>query len=69
MMAGVPSNLKPRVLVVQDRGSAIAAACESAPPGSVILIAGKGHEKFQEIGTEKVPFDDAEHARDALSKK
>jgi UDP-N-acetylmuramoyl-L-alanyl-D-glutamate--2,6-diaminopimelate ligase len=37
-----------------------------AKPGDGVLIAGKGHEDYQILGTEKVHFDDREQARDAL---
>lgn len=43
-----------------DREKAIRAACEYSKSGDIILIAGKGHEKYQIIGTEKIHFDDAE---------
>jgi UDP-N-acetylmuramoyl-L-alanyl-D-glutamate--2,6-diaminopimelate ligase len=40
-----------------------------ARPGDVVLIAGKGHEKYQIIGGEVRPFDDVAVARDALGRK
>ncbi len=43
-----------------DRREAIAAALEAARPGDTVLLAGKGHETYQVIGTEKVPFDERE---------
>src|SRR6266508_1917957 len=49
-----------------DRRRAIERALESARPGDVVLIAGKGHEQGQEIAGRKLPFDDREVARDAL---
>jgi UDP-N-acetylmuramoyl-L-alanyl-D-glutamate--2,6-diaminopimelate ligase len=49
-----------------DRKKAIAAAIESAKKGDVVLIAGKGHEDYQIIGTTKIHFDDREVAREAL---
>ena len=51
---------------VVDRAEAIAAAIAAAGRGDVVLIAGKGHERWQELGGEKLPFDDCEHARLAL---
>ncbi len=54
----------PGGLVVEpDRARAIAAALAGAEPGDVILIAGKGHEKGQDIGGHIIPFDDADVAR------
>jgi len=54
------------VLVVADRRDAIQRAVERAASGDVVLIAGKGHEKYQEIGGRVVPFDDGAVAREAL---
>jgi len=49
-----------------DRSSAIFKALRSAAPEDVVLIAGKGHETYQEIGTQRLPFDDVQVARDGL---
>ena len=49
-----------------DRSSAIARALELAQAGDVVVIAGKGHEQGQEIGGEKLPFDDRAVAREVL---
>jgi UDP-N-acetylmuramoyl-L-alanyl-D-glutamate--2,6-diaminopimelate ligase len=49
-----------------DRRRAIERAVETAREGDVVVIAGKGHERGQEIGGRKLPFDDAEVVRDAL---
>jgi len=54
------------VLTLVDRRKAILHAIDQALPGDVVLVAGKGHEKFQEIGGELVPFDDVIVAREAL---
>jgi UDP-N-acetylmuramoyl-L-alanyl-D-glutamate--2,6-diaminopimelate ligase len=56
-------------LVELDRGRAIELAVGSARPSDVVLIAGKGHEDYQLIGTEKRHFDDREQARAALSRR
>lgn len=53
-------------LVEADRAAAIALAASLAKPGDTILIAGKGHERYQEQDGEKRPFDDLEEARKAL---
>jgi UDP-N-acetylmuramoyl-L-alanyl-D-glutamate--2,6-diaminopimelate ligase len=50
-----------------DRRAAIRRAIDEAAPGDVVLIAGKGHETYQIIGTQTLPFDDAEVAREALA--
>lgn len=54
--------------VVPDRHDAIARAIKLAKPGDAILIAGKGHEDYQIIGTEKHHFDDREVAAEVLEK-
>jgi UDP-N-acetylmuramoyl-L-alanyl-D-glutamate--2,6-diaminopimelate ligase len=43
---------------IQDRELAIKFALEKAEPSDIILIAGKGHENYQEINGEKIPLDD-----------
>jgi UDP-N-acetylmuramoyl-L-alanyl-D-glutamate--2,6-diaminopimelate ligase len=54
------------VLTEVDRRVAIQQAVRSAQAGDVVLIAGKGHEKYQEVGGRKLTFDDIEVAREAL---
>lgn len=57
---------KHKVHIVEDRGRAIQYAIQSATAGDVVLIAGKGHEDYQIIGAERLPFDDEAQARLAL---
>jgi UDP-N-acetylmuramoyl-L-alanyl-D-glutamate--2,6-diaminopimelate ligase len=68
--AGVTDVLRERPHVqyrkVVDRREAIAMAVREARPGDMVLIAGKGHEEYQIIGTKKFPFDDREVAREAI---
>jgi len=52
-----------------DRRTAIELAIAIAGPGDVVLIAGKGHEDYQIVGTEKRPFDDRAEARSALERR
>ena len=59
---------KGRYEVVVDRREAIARAIQLAQPGDSILLAGKGHEDYQIIGTEKRYFDDAAIAAQELEK-
>ncbi len=68
IVAGIPAALGAEQ-VVCDRGAAIAAAVAMAQPGDCVLIAGKGHEDYQILGTEKVHFDDREQARLNLEKR
>ena len=58
-----------RVLTIVDRRAAIAKAIELAGAGDVVLVAGKGHEKYQVIGDRTLPFDDVAVARDALLRR
>lgn len=55
-------------LVIQDRRAAINRAIEIAREGDVVVIAGKGHEDYQIIGTTKYPFDDRLVAKEALGR-
>ncbi len=64
--AGVPAADSDRAVQCVDRREAITMAINSARPGDVIVIAGKGHEDYQIIGREKRPFDDRVIAREAL---
>ena len=54
------------VLMMVDRREAIQKACELLTPDDVLLVAGKGHETYQIIGTEKLPFDDRFEVAEAL---
>ena len=56
--AGIPISLKKKTITIQDRKEAIRTACHLAKSGDIILLAGKGHEKYQEINGVKYPFDD-----------
>jgi UDP-N-acetylmuramoyl-L-alanyl-D-glutamate--2,6-diaminopimelate ligase len=58
MRAGINPAESRKVLCIADRREAIRTACIMAQPGDIILIAGKGHEKYQEIKGVKYPFDD-----------
>ena len=59
-------NKKHKVLVIEDRKSAIQAACMMAKPNDIVLVAGKGHEDYQEIKGVKHHFDDAEVVTEIL---
>ncbi|MFT4898479.1 MAG: UDP-N-acetylmuramoyl-L-alanyl-D-glutamate--2,6-diaminopimelate ligase [Flavobacteriales bacterium] len=55
-----------KMLAITDRGEAIKTACVLAKPGDIIIVAGKGHEKYQEISGVKHPFDDLEMLEDSF---
>jgi UDP-N-acetylmuramoyl-L-alanyl-D-glutamate--2,6-diaminopimelate ligase len=66
---GAQPEMKQRrveVVAIVDRRAAILYAVTHAEAADVVLIAGKGHEKYQEIGGETLPFDDVAVAREAL---
>ena len=56
-------------LAIVDRREAIEKAIKDARPGDLALIAGKGHEKYQVIGSKTLPFDDVEVSRAALARR
>jgi UDP-N-acetylmuramoyl-L-alanyl-D-glutamate--2,6-diaminopimelate ligase len=58
MQTGVPAQHFKKVLKITDREEAIKTAISIAEPNDIILIAGKGHETYQEIKGVKHPFDD-----------
>lgn len=66
MQEGVTLNCKRKALTIVDRKEAIKTACSLASAGDIILLAGKGHEKYQEIKGEKFPFDDKEILMETL---
>jgi UDP-N-acetylmuramoyl-L-alanyl-D-glutamate--2,6-diaminopimelate ligase len=58
--------IRDRFTVELDRAQAIRQLLRFARPGDTVLIAGKGHETYQEFEDTVVPFDDRVHAREAL---
>ncbi len=69
MLAGLDTTQKKKVLSITDRKEAIRTACMMAQKGDVILIAGKGHETYQEINGVKHHFDDHEVVREIFGLK
>ena len=67
MLADITPAHRHRVREIVDRAAAIDHAITSAGPDDLILIAGKGHEDYQILGTTKIHFDDREHATRALA--
>ncbi|NNE28897.1 MAG: UDP-N-acetylmuramoyl-L-alanyl-D-glutamate--2,6-diaminopimelate ligase [Saprospiraceae bacterium] len=58
MLEGLTPGQNKDALVIEDRAQAIKMACKLAKEGDIIYVAGKGHEKYQEIKGKKIPFDD-----------
>ena len=67
MEVGLPDEARPTTLTITDRRQAIRTACQLAQAGDVVLIAGKGHEDYQEINGEKHHFDDREQVLEVFA--
>ena len=67
MKAGLTAADLPNTLCITDRREAIRAAIQMAQPGSVVLIAGKGHEPYQEVKGVRHHFDDREEVTNAFN--
>ncbi|MDD7257466.1 MAG: UDP-N-acetylmuramoyl-L-alanyl-D-glutamate--2,6-diaminopimelate ligase [Prevotellaceae bacterium] len=67
MLAGLDRQQMKKVLSIADRREAIRTACMMAEKGDVVLVAGKGHEDYQEIKGVRYPFDDREVLKDMFS--
>ena len=67
MLAGLDTEQRQRTLTITDRREAIRAACMMAKPGDVVLVAGKGHEDYQEICGVKHHFNDKEVLQDIFA--
>lgn len=67
METGVPASEIRKVFSITDRREAIRAACHIAQAGDIILVAGKGHEKYQDVNGERLPFDDKEILKQAFN--
>ena len=65
MQTGTDDGAQPQM--IEDRAAAILWALKHAARRDVVLLAGKGHEAYQEIGGKKLPFLDADHAALALA--
>lgn len=68
MEAGVDAHQRAKVLSILDRDQAIKTAVTLSQPDDIVLIAGKGHEKYQDINGVKHPFDDYEIVKNYLIK-
>jgi UDP-N-acetylmuramoyl-L-alanyl-D-glutamate--2,6-diaminopimelate ligase len=67
MNEGVSIDLKRKVLVQPDRLEALKMAVTLAQPNDILLVAGKGHEKYQEIGGQRFDFDDLKIVKELLN--
>ncbi len=66
MQKGVDPVHQKKTLSIADRKEAIKVACSMSQPDDIVLVAGKGHEKYQEINGEKLPFDDMQVLNEML---
>jgi UDP-N-acetylmuramoyl-L-alanyl-D-glutamate--2,6-diaminopimelate ligase len=66
MEKGVQAQNLKKVLSITDRLQAIKTACQLAQPNDIILIAGKGHETYQEIKGVRHDFDDMKNVKEIL---
>ncbi|MBX6379754.1 MAG: UDP-N-acetylmuramoyl-L-alanyl-D-glutamate--2,6-diaminopimelate ligase [Thermoflavifilum aggregans] len=67
MKNGLSASMLAKTLSIIDRKEAIRTACMLAQPNDIVLIAGKGHEKYQEIKGVKYPFDDREVVKEMFA--
>ena len=68
MEAGIPVDRKRITLRISDRREAIRTAVALAQSGDIVLVAGKGHEKYQEVNGVRHHFDDKEILTELLIK-
>ncbi len=66
MLKGIGKPFMKKTLVIPDRKEAIKTACSMAKDHDIILVAGKGHEGYQEIKGERIPFDDRKILKEML---
>ena len=69
IIAAILGGMKAQPQVEADRARAIRQTVAAAGPADVVLLAGKGHEPYQEIGGRRLPFSDLEEARHALENR
>jgi UDP-N-acetylmuramoyl-L-alanyl-D-glutamate--2,6-diaminopimelate ligase len=69
ILAALARDVRRDHVVEPDRARAIAQAIEAAASEDVVLVAGKGHEAYQEVAGRRVPFSDPDEARKALARR
>ncbi len=69
IIADILAGMPPGQTAIVDRRQAIRAAIEAAAPEDIVVLAGKGHESYQESNGVRTPFSDYEEARQALSQR
>jgi len=69
ILLGFSCHFRPEVHVEPDRAKAIALALDQAEKGDIVILAGKGHEDYQILGTTKIHFDDREQCRKWFEEK
>ncbi len=68
MLVGVASSYRHRVETIVDRRSAIARALQTARAGDIVVVAGRGHEATQDLGSTRIDFDDRVVVREELAR-
>jgi UDP-N-acetylmuramoyl-L-alanyl-D-glutamate--2,6-diaminopimelate ligase len=66
IIAGILKGMDDDTVVIEDRGAAIAHAVSTASDNDIVLIAGKGHEEYQIVGEQRLPFSDSNIARTTM---
>lgn len=66
IISDIASGMRARPAIVRDRARAIATAVAAARAGDIVLVAGKGHEDYQQVGDERRPFSDREVVRQLM---
>jgi UDP-N-acetylmuramoyl-L-alanyl-D-glutamate--2,6-diaminopimelate ligase len=69
IIADIEAGCVQEVEIEVDRAAAIALAVASAGPGDCVLIAGKGHETYQQVGDQRLPFSDLAQVRSAIQQR
>jgi UDP-N-acetylmuramyl tripeptide synthase len=69
IIADILAGMPPGQNAIVDRRTAIRTAIQMAAPEDIVVLAGKGHEAYQEIQGVRYPFSDLEEARKALSER